>query len=365
MWIKANNEQQRYFYHTMINSSEKSFLFFLKTAITLFFTIMLCKSFYSQTNTAKNLIPNPSFETNSNKRGGDISVATPWIGVGTVDYYLKPEKRDTSRYKGARTGNCYGGLRFQKEYKEYMYAPLLETLKEGKLYHFEMFVRILQFENVTVTIKQLGASFSEEPFTENMEFYKESIVDSTNPNGIAGTLNWIRIKGDYRAQGGEKYVILGNFNIKMKDDFVKKNKNAVFEFEEGYYYVDDISLYDISDKDTAKKINTSPIAFPKVFEAGQTIRIPTIQFEESGARILKNSYKTLNELAAMLNNNPFMEIQLTVKMSNASLAKSRAKSIVEYLVNQGVVNPIKSKAMTLNTLVASDDCITEVVILVP
>ena len=326
---------------------------------------MLSNALFAQKKPSKNLIPNPSFETTTNKRGGDISLASPWIGVGTVDYYLKPEKRDTSRYKGARTGICYGGLRFQKEYKEYMYAPLLEPLKEGKLYHFEMFVRLLQFENVTVTIKQLGACFSEEPFAETMDFYKENIVDSTNPNGISGTSNWIRIKGDYRAQGGEKYVILGNFNIKMKDDFVKKNKNSVFEFEEGYYYVDDVSMYDISYKDTAKKITKTAITFPTVFEAGQKISIPNIDFEMGGARILKGSYKTLNELVAMLNNHPFMEIQLNVKMSNMSLAKARAKSIADYLASQSIVNPLKQKAIALNTLVPSDDCITEIVILVP
>ncbi|MGB3948887.1 MAG: hypothetical protein WBM13_12950 [Bacteroidia bacterium] len=349
----------------MTNKADKNAFFFLKTSIIVCSMLLMLKVAYSQVNQSANLIPNPSFEKSFNKRGGDISAATPWIGVGTVDYYLKPEKRDTSRYKGARTGTCYAGLRFQKEYKEYIYAPLIETLKEGKLYHFEMFVRILQFDNVTVTIKQLGACFSEEPFSETMEFYKESIVDSTNPNGIAGTLDWIRIKGNYRAQGGEKYVILGNFNIKMKDDFVKKNKNAVFEFEEGYYYVDDISLYDISDKDTLKKVGSQSIAFPKVFEAGQVIQIPTIQFENGGARILKNSHKTLNELAAVLNNNPFMEILLTVKMSNSSLAKARAKSIAEYLTAQGVVNPIKQKAIVINSTTPTDDCVTEMQILVP
>lgn len=349
----------------MITSLKKQPFFSLKTIATLFLIVLLSNTLFAQKKTSKNLIPNPSFEITTNKRGGDISLASPWIGVGTVDYYLKPEKRDTSRYKGARTGTCYGGLRFQKEYKEYMYAPLLEPLKEGNLYHFEMFVRLLQFENVTVTIKQLGACFSEEPFSETMDFYKENIVDSTNPNGISGTSNWIRIKGYYRALGGEKYVILGNFNIKMKDDFVKKNKNAVFEFEEGYYYVDDVSLVDISDTDTSKKVATSSIIIPEKFEVGQTINIPTIEFEKGGSRILKSAHKTLNELAAMLNNHPFMEIQLNVKMTNTSLAKARAKSIADYLLSQGIVNPIKQKAIVLNTLVPSDDCITEVVILVP
>lgn len=310
----------------------------------------------------KNLIPNFSFETGTSKRN-DISSAPPWIGVGTVDYYLKPEKRDTSKFKGARTGTRYAGLRFQKEYKEYMYVPLNEALKEGQTYHFEMFVRLLNFDNVTVTIKQLGACFSEDPYMEDMEFFEENIVDSSNENGLADTLDWMRIHGDYTAHGGEKFVILGNFKARMKDDFVKKNKMGLFEFDEGYYYVDDVSLY-------PKKIAADSLAalaahaYPETFTAGQVFQLNNIQFEDDGTRILRNSYKLLNGFVEMLNNHPFMELQINVKSDNHSLARSRAKSISDYLKEQGVINPIKFKG------VAAPDsekgvCNMEVVVLVP
>ena len=310
----------------------------------------------------KNLIPNPSFETRTSKRG-DISSASPWIGVGTVDYYIKPEKRDTSRFKGARTGTCYAGLRFQKEYKEYMYVPLNEALKEGKTYRFEMFVRLLNFDNVTVTIKQLGACFSEDPYTEDMDFFDENIIDSTNENGLAGTQDWMRIHGDYTAHGGEKYVILGNFKARMKDDFVKKNKMGLFEFDEGYYYVDDVSLY-------LKKVAADSLAglaansYPETFTTGQVFEVNNIQFEEGGTRILRNSYKTLNGFVEMLNNHPFMELQINVKSDNQSLARSRAKSIGDYLKEQGVVNTIKFKGVS-STDSEKDVCTMEVVVIVP
>lgn len=336
----------------------------LNTLLLLFLVIALPVLSYSQKKAAKNLIPNPSFETSINKRG-DISGASPWIGVGTVDYYLKPEKRDTSRFKGARTGSCYAGLRFQKEYKEYMYVPLVEALKEGQTYHFEMYARLLNFNNVTVTIKQLGACFSEESFRDDMEFFKENIVDSTNENGLAGTLNWMCIHGDYIAHGGEKYVILGNFRAKMKDDFVKKDKVGMFEFEEGYYYVDDVSLYPKKIVNDSSKSASAKQSYPETFTAGQTFEIKNIQFEEGGARILRNSYKTLNELIQVFNNHPFMEIQLNLKTESQSLAKARVKAISDYFTEQGVVNPVKYKGIALPATAEKGITVMEIVVLVP
>lgn len=342
----------------------KSFPFFKSVVLSLFMVLTI-RIGYSQKKAPKNLIPNSGFESSINKRG-DINNATPWVGIGTVDYYVKPEKRDTSRYKGARTGSCYAGLRFQKEYKEYMYVPLTETLQEGKTYHFEMYARLLNFDNVTVTLKQLGGYFSEEPFTENMEFFKENIVDTTNINGISGTLDWIPIRGDYTANGGEKYVIIGNFRPKMKDDFVKKDKTGVFAFEEGYYYIDDVSLYPVKTAaDTLKKNAAASFVVPDSFAPGQVIEIKNIQFEEGGTRILKGSTKILNVVANMLNNNPFMEIQINVKMDNQQLAKQRAKAIEDYLKEQGILNPLKHKGIVQSNAAEKGTCVTEIVVLKP
>jgi hypothetical protein len=314
--------------------------------IILFVLVLLMGSLTSLAQKAedKNLVPNSSFETHRNK-SGDLKNALPWIGIGTVDYYMKPEKRDTSRFKGARTGTAYAGLRFQKDYKEYMYVQLTEKLKKGKTYRFKMYVRLLDFNNVTVTVKQLGVYFSDVAFNAKMSFDKESIVDSTYKKGIAGTLNWIPIQGDYVAHGGEKFIIIGNFKTKMKDDFVKKNKLNLFEFAEAYYYIDDVSLYPktcITDTLPGGKAEP-PQVFPDTFTTNQVIEIKNIQFEKGGTRILLVSQKVLDNVVLMLTNHPFMEVQ--INLTDNTSENSRAKAIHEYLVEHGAINPIVHKGI--------------------
>lgn len=310
--------------------------------ITLVFAIMfMYVGGFSQIKKGENLVPNPSFEKRKNK-SSDIKNAIPWVGIGTVDYYFgKPEKRDTSRYKGARTGVAYGGLRFQSDYKEYMYVPLTEPLKKGRVYHFKMYVRLLDFKNVTVTIKQLGVYFSDKAFTVGMVFDKESIVDSTYKKGLAGTDNWIPIQGNYVAHGGEKFIIIGNFRTKMKDDFVKKNKLKIFEFAEAYYYIDDVSLYETEsiavDTTIPPELQTK---IPDSLFVGQTIEIKNIRFEGKSNTILRASLQTLTDIAEMLNNNLFMQVQFNVIDETPKLAKERSQAIANYFKSENVINPI-------------------------
>ncbi|MCW3085965.1 MAG: hypothetical protein JWP12_3331 [Bacteroidetes bacterium] len=330
--------------------------------------LLLCAvgSFAQAPKKGKNLIPNPGFEDHKGK-GADIKTATPWKGAGTVDYFLKPEKRDTSRFKGARTGSAYAGLRFQSDYKEYMYVKLLEPLEKDRVYHFKMYVRLLEASNVTVTIKQLGAYFSDVEFKIGMEFDESGLVDTTYNKGISGSLNWILIQGDYTAHGGEKYAIIGNFRTKMKDDFVKKNKWSLFEFKEAYYYIDDVSLRKkLTAADTAKiktpAVKEPPITYPETYTVGETVLIDKIQFENNSAQFLKISYKSLDALVNALNNHPFMEIQIIGYTDNVGneavnrkLSKDRAKAVYDYLLEQGVINPLTYKGVGPANPVAPND----------
>src|ERR1035437_606690 len=246
----------------------------------------------------KNLVPNPSFEKHKNK-SNSITNAIPWQTVGTVDYYMKADKKDTSRYKGAHSGTCYAGLRFQVVYKEYMYVQLIEPLEKGRTYQFKMFVRLMGESSVTV--KQLGVYFSDDAFKMNMNFEKEGIVDSTYKKGISGLYNWIPIHGDYIAHGGEKYIIIGNFTPKVKDDFVRQNKWDIFEFKEAYYFIDDISVRKIiipTDSLEALKKAASKFVFtlPDSFATGQVFEIKYLKFEPRTAKLLMLSYPILDEV---------------------------------------------------------------------
>jgi outer membrane protein OmpA-like peptidoglycan-associated protein len=334
-----------------MGACRKSSSVILKVSL-LSFALLFSAAVNAQTKKGKNLIPNPSFENHKGK-GADIKAAIPWKGVGTVDYYMKPDKRDTSPHKGARTGIGYAGLRFQSDYKEYMYAPLLEQLEKGKLYHFKMYIRLLEAENVTVTVKQLGAYFSPTEFYVGMEFTEEGLVDTTYNKGISGTLDWILIQGDYTAQGNEKYIIIGNFRTKMRDDFVKKNKWSLFEFKEAYYYLDDISLREkITDVDSSTHEGGQESWIPYDFSSGQTFEIRNIYFEAGTSRLLDNSYPALDELAKVFKAHPTMELQINGHMDKFGtdeeekrISKERAKAVYDYLKSKEVTNPMTFHGM--------------------
>jgi OOP family OmpA-OmpF porin len=335
---------------------QKAFL--LSTA--LLFSILS----FSQDKKSKNLIPNPGFEIRKGK-GADIKTATPWKGVGTVDYFIKPEKRDISQYKGARTGTGYAGLRFQSDYKEYMYVKLDGTLEKGQTYHFKMYIRLLEASNVTVTVKQLGAYFSDTEFHVGMEFNEEGLVDTTYNKGISGTLNWILIQGDYKAQGNEKYIIIGNFRTKMKDDFVKKNKWSLFEFKEAYYYIDDLSLTQkLPEVDSAAIEKQGGVVpwMPYAFNAGQTFEIKNLQFEKGTAKILTSSYNILDDVVKMLADHPTMEIQISghvdkfgTEEEEKKISKDRAKAVYDYLKTKGVANQMIFKGYGSSQPIAPND----------
>ncbi len=347
----------------MIHQTKNIETLFMKVLLLLIVSLFSVSSF-SQAKKGKNLVPNPSFEIRKSK-SVDIKAATPWKGVGTVDYYMKPEKRDVSQFKGARTGTNYAGLRFQADYKEYMHVKLLETLEKGETYHFKMYIRLLEAENVTVTVKQLGAYFSETEFKIGMEFNEHGLVDTTYNKGISGSLNWILIQGDYTAKGNEKFMIIGNFRTKMKDDFVKKNKWSLFAFQEAYYYIDDISLRKkIADVDSLQIDTEGGIVnwIPYAFKGGQTFEIKNLYFEKGTSTLLNASFTALDELTKALAANPQMEVQLNGHMDKFGddaeekrISKERAKAVYDYLKSKEVSNPLSFKGFGSSQPVAPND----------
>jgi len=339
---------------------------FFQKVLLLFASLLLYVMSFAQTE--KNLVPNPSFEKHRNK-STIIKNAIPWQGQGTVDYYIKTDKLDTSLFKGAHTGTCYAGLRFQPNYKEYMYVKLLAPLERGKTYNFKMYVRLMGVS--TVTVKQLGVYFSDDNFKIGMTFESEGILDSTDIKGISGTLGWIPIQGEYKAHGREKFIIIGNFKTKMKEDFVRVKKWDIFERREAYYYIDDISVYkkktaadSSAEANLANSIkkNETVYTLPDTFVTGQVIEIKNIHFENGSDKLLKSSFKILDELVNVLNEHPFMEIQINghsdnlgKEIANRKLSRNRAKAVYDYLLAQSVINPMQYKGFGSSQPIVPND----------
>lgn len=342
--------------------------FFIKNI--LFFVLFVNFSGYSQEKVEiqKNLVPNGSFE-NYRKKSSNIRQAIPWAQIASVDYYQEPISNDTTKEKGARTGSCYAGLRFQKKYKEFLQVKLADALHRGTTYEFEMYVRLAFWSNAS--LKSFGVLFTKAGYKSQGDVVKTCLIDSVSKkSSFINGYKWFKISGKYLADGGEKYITIGNFNAVVKKDMVRMN---IFKlgFKEAYYFVDDVSL--VKFKEPVEKVKVeivgsfvaeedSVLEVKKDVKVGEKIALKNIFFENGRYYLLAESYSELNKLAQYLIRNPHMEVQINghsdnagSKSKNQHLSEKRAREVFEYLIKKGVQNKMYFKGYGSAFPIASND----------
>jgi len=340
-----------------------------KTYLLALFVASLALFSQQPAEVVKNIIPNGSFE-NYRKKSGNIKQAIPWQQIASVDFYQEPISNDTSAQKGARTGKCYAGLRFQKKYKEFLQVKLAEPLHRGTTYEFEMYLRLAFWSNAS--LKSLGALFTKVGYKSKADVVRSALIDSVSKKGsFINGYHWFKISGKYLADGGEKYVTIGNFSPNVKKDMVRMN---IFKlgFKEAYYFVDDISM--VKAKEVVEKVKVeivgsfnidaqdSVLEVKNNIKVGEKVQLKNIFFENGRYYLLPESYAELNKLAQYLLRNPQMEIQINghsdnsgSKNKNQKISEQRAREVFEYLIKKGVQNKMYFKGYGSSMPVAGND----------
>lgn len=316
----------------------------------------------------KNLVPNGSFE-NYRKKSSNIRQAIPWQQIASVDYYQEPLSNDTSSQKGAHSGDCYAGLRFQKKYKEFIQVKLADPLRRGTIYEFEMYVRFAFWSNAS--LKSFGALFTKGGYKSQADVVRSALIDSVCKKGaFINGYQWFRISGKYQAEGGEKYITIGNFSPKISKDMLRID---VFKlgFKEAYYFIDDISLIKAPEPVEKVKVEIvgsfiaeedSVLEVKNDVKVGEKIQLKNIFFENGKYYLLPESYIELNKLAQYLIRHPQMEIRINghsdnsgSKAKNQRLSEQRAREVFEYLIKKGAQNKMYFKGFGSDFPVASND----------
>lgn len=317
----------------------------------------------------KNIVPNGSFE-NYRKKSSSIKQAIPWQQIASVDFYQEPLSNDTSVKKGAYLGTCYAGLRFQKKYKEFLQVKLAEPLHRGSTYEFEMYIRLAYWSNAS--LKSFGALFTKAGYKSQGDVLRTALIDSVVKKGsFINNYQWFKISGKYLADGGEKYLTIGNFNASVKKDMVRMNVFK-FGFKEAYYFIDDISL--IKAKEPIEKVKVeivgsfsiddqdSVLQVKNNIKVGEKVQLKNIFFENGRYYLLPESSVELNKLAQYLIRNPAMEVQINghsdnsgSRSKNQKLSELRAREVFEYLIKKGVQNKLYFKGYGSSIPIAGND----------
>ena len=231
-----------------------------KVALYIFLLLFAVNNSYAQRLLTANLVINPSFEqyTNCPNNGSQITFAYPWSdglnGAGSSDFFhicsLSTTILNSINIQHPRTGGGESGIYLygdwiENNYREYIFGMLYDSLKKSKQYCGELYTVLYNYSRGA--IENVGMFFSADTLWNFDTIGTQPGLFSTNPQIenhkgiITDTVNWVKVNGSFIANGGEKYLVIGNFNENINTNYIE------FIGAVGpYYYFDDVSVCECS-----------------------------------------------------------------------------------------------------------------------
>lgn len=359
-------------------------------------------------SSAQNLVSNPGFELYKTcpeahnatlvkhyeitNRWYTVSEASPdYFNACSTNEKVWVPRNFTGNMK-PHGGNGYIGLILKsdstyypgdKSYTEHIQNKLTNTLKKDKYYCFEIWAVL--GKNSTIAAQDFGVYFSKEQITfpnppdslprPHLEYHGQVLKSS---------LKWVSLKGVYKAQGGEKYLTIGNFQPwvpgrfeRLRSTFITSDLKAF-----AYYLFDDASLTEVKDPskcicnmatvEIPPKIADTPVVVVppqppadefEQMKVGESMVLKNIFFDFDKSDLLPASFPELNKLVGLMKKYPKMKVEIAGHTDykgsveyNQRLSHERANAVVQYLISQGIsasrltwVGHGKSKPIADNT----------------
>jgi len=183
---------------------------------------------------AQNLVPNGGFELYSGCPTapgiGQFDSTLYWINPapyppgGSPEYFNQcaPGFLNVPNtywgYQPAFSGDAFCGLTLWygdvPEFREYIEAPLLNTLTPNTCYYFEMFIN--SANSMNFVSDDIQVYFSDTAVTDITHWFVLPFVPQLSNQSLnfPDSANWTLVSGTYTATGSENFLIIGNF----KDD---------------------------------------------------------------------------------------------------------------------------------------------------
>lgn len=141
-----------------------------------------------------------------------------------------------------RTGNGYCGFdTFEDNYemKEFLRVELNEVLEPNKVYCLSFWLSLS--DSSSYETDRIHAYFSSVDSSVADDSY---LLPNTQIEIITGfgmpTNNWVHYSGEFLAEGGERFLTIGNFQQNTQIQYVFLGQNQIPQY--AYYYIDDVSL---------------------------------------------------------------------------------------------------------------------------
>lgn len=348
--------------------------------IIILLSLCLCfacaKAQFISIDNDSNLIYNPSFEEHLScpqriDPYGYMDEPTAWWQPtnGSADYYNNcggkqcqvPKNKLGIQYP--RSGGSMVGIYCSlTDYREYIETELKDKLLKGETYRLSFYVSLSEYSPEAVAtlggllttkmisdtcrtmLTQNDIKVSDSGIKQKLATYYKPQVVNPFAKPLVDTTEWIKIEGTFVAEGGEKFLTIGNFYPAEQSNVVSPS-GLRHILPGAYYYIDDVELYCETCGKT-KQIGDISITKTKDtmdYSVGKVIVLENIFFDFDKSVLLPQSYVELHNLINLLNSQPNMKIELSGHTDNKGkdkynlqLSLDRAKAVYDYLILAGI-----------------------------
>lgn len=152
-------------------------------------------------------------------------------------------------YQFPNTLNSYIGLAVylgppNQNNREYIMGTLDDTLISNHKYCVSFYISLSNTSKFHTD--DIGAYFCADSntitdYTMTNVLNLVPQIENISGNFLGDTTNWVLISRDFIAQGGEKFITIGNFKTDMNTSLIT---NVTALHNHAYYYIDDVSVID-------------------------------------------------------------------------------------------------------------------------
>jgi outer membrane protein OmpA-like peptidoglycan-associated protein len=340
-----------------------------------------------QTVKAQNLVADSSFEHNKfiptvlSSLDANNSWSAPTMG--TTDLFCECGKKQKEISEAqvpnnpmgiqkANSGKCYAGfyLFSHHDYHEYLLTQLTSPMTGGVKYDLTFYLSLADYSRAT--IEQIGVCFLKGSVTYTGSGYitgLKPIHIKINEEVGTDTVEWHKISLEYKAKGGEKFLLIGSFDEgRIEATNVKVPKGVRTRINQrsdrdAYYYIDDVGLrkqppvyvayFDTIVKPKIDTLKPTVVTRPTIDTSGdslvmeaaleKSLVLKNVLFETGKAVLLPQSYPELDLLAEHLKDNPALKVEISGHTDNVGnetvnekLSELRAKAVCDHLISKSI-----------------------------
>ncbi len=266
--------------------------------------------------------------------------------------------------QGPRMGDNMAGIKTYGKggtetfWHEYLIVELDSVLVPGQKYYAEFYASRSVKSNMASNNLGLAVSDTAVATRDRMPLFIDPVI---NEDKIVKSMwnAWKKVSGVFEVNTEQRFILIGNF---YHDDDTKTTK-----FPEGeggaYYYIDDVKVRRAKPEEMltpkpepsiapppkivlqkAEIVSTKEIKLDSIaYRVGNTITLENIFFEFDKSTLLSQSEAELDKLVDILSDYPHLKIEISGHTDNVGsddynqkLSESRAKSVVDYLIDEDV-----------------------------